>query len=65
MFVHLLVQAVGQHPVLLLGMEEQALDVEREPVFLVSGPFVRADQDTALHFRITEKHDLMAKQRRK
>lgn len=34
---------VGQDPVLLLRVEEQAEDVEVQPVPLVGGPFVRAD----------------------
>ena len=37
---HLLVVAVGQDPVLLLGVEEQAEDVEAEAVLLVAGPLV-------------------------
>lgn len=61
--VHLLIQTVGQHPVLLLGVEEQTLDIEGEPVFLIGGPFIGADQYTALHLRITKKHDLRGEEK--
>lgn len=63
--VHLLIQTVGQHPVFLPGMKEQTLDIEGEPVFLIGGPFIRTDQYAAFHFRITKKHDLKIRKRRK
>lgn len=56
---HLLVMAVGQDPVLLLGVEEEAEDVEAEAVLLVVGPLVGADQQAALHLRVGQQHDLM------
>ena len=52
--------AVGQNPVLLLGVEEQAQDVEAQSVFLVRGSFIRADQKAALYLRISQQHDLKA-----
>lgn len=57
-FPNLLVVAVGQDPVLLLRVEEQAEDVEVQTVLLVGGAFVGADQQAALHLRIGQQHDL-------
>lgn len=51
-FSHLLVMAVGEDPVLLLRVEEKAEDVEIQPVLLVGGSFIRADQKAALYLRI-------------
>lgn len=44
LFSNLLVVAVGQNPVLLLGVEEQAEDVEIQSILLVGGSFIRADK---------------------
>ena len=55
---HLLVVAEGEDPVFLLGVEEQAEDVEVEAVLLVRGPLVRADEQTVLHLRVSQQHDL-------
>lgn len=43
-YAHLLVLAVCQNPVLLLGVEKQALNVKVQPVLLIGGPFIWADQ---------------------
>lgn len=39
-------------------MEKQAEHVEAEAVFLIGGPLIRADQQTVLHLRIRQQHDL-------
>lgn len=62
---YLLIQTVGQDPLLLLGVEEQALDVEVQTVLLIGSPFIRADEDAALNLWITKKHDLNRKMERK
>jgi len=58
---HLLIQTVGQDPLLLLGVEEQALDIEVQTVLLVGSPFIRADEDATLNLWITKQHDLNRK----
>lgn len=55
---HLLVVAVGQGPVLLGGMEQQAQHVEGEAVLLETPSFIGADEDAALKLRICQHHDL-------
>lgn len=50
--------AVRQNPVLLLRVEEKAEDVKIQPILLIRGSLVRADQQTALHLWIREQHDL-------
>lgn len=50
--------AVRQDPVLLLGVEEKAQDVKVEPVLLVRGPLIGADQQAALHLRVRQQHNL-------
>jgi len=58
---HLLIQTVGQDPLLLLGVKEQTLDIEVQTVLLVCSSFIRADENAALNVWITEKHDLKRK----
>ena len=55
---YLLVMAVGKDPVLLLGVEEKAEDVEAEAVLLIGGSLIGADQQAAFHLRVSQKHDL-------
>lgn len=55
---YLLFVAVGEDPVLLLRMEKQAEDIEVEAVFLIGGALIRADQQTVLHLRVGQQHDL-------
>jgi hypothetical protein len=50
--------AVGKDPVLLLGVEEKAEDVEAEAVLLIGGSLIGADQQAAFHLRVSQKHDL-------
>lgn len=50
--------AIGENPILLLGMEEQAEHIEAEAVFLIRGAFICADQQTVLHLRVCQQHDL-------
>lgn len=50
--------AVGENPILLLGMEKQAEHIEAEAVFLIRGTFICADQQTVLHLRVCQQHDL-------
>lgn len=53
-FSDLLLVAVGQDPVLLLRVKQQAQDVEVEPIFLIGATFIWADQQTALHLGICQ-----------
>lgn len=55
---YLLIVAIGENPILLLGMEEQAEHIEAEAVFLIRGAFICADQQTVLHLRVCQQHDL-------
>lgn len=55
---YLLLVAVGEYPVLLLRMEKEAEDIEAEAVFLIGGALIRADQQTVLHLRVGQQHDL-------
>lgn len=50
--------AVGENPILLLRMEKQAEHIEAKAVFLIRGSFIRADQQTVLHLRVCQQHDL-------
>ncbi|TNN77826.1 hypothetical protein EYF80_011883 [Liparis tanakae] len=56
--VELQEEQAGQNPVFLFGVEKQAEDVEAQPVLLVGGSFIGADQETALHLRIRQQHYL-------
>lgn len=58
---HLLVVTVGQGPVLLCGVEQEAQDVEGEAVLLVTGSLIRADEHAALELRICQHHNLRAR----
>lgn len=40
MILHLLVMAIGEDPVLLLRVKQQAEDVEVEAIFLIGGTFI-------------------------
>lgn len=55
---HLLILTIGENPVLLLGVEEHAVDIEVQPIFLISGSFIRTDQQTALNLRVSKQHNL-------
>lgn len=55
---HLLVVTVGQGPVLLGGVEQQAQDEERQAELLVAGSLVCADEHAALKLRVCQHHDL-------
>lgn len=52
--VYLLVVAVSQDPVLLLGVKKQAEDIKGQAVFLVGCPLVKANEQAALHLRVGE-----------
>lgn len=62
---YLLVVAVGQDPVLLLRVEEEAEDVERQAVSLIGRPLVQANEQAAFHLRVREQHDLRGDEKRK
>ena len=55
---YLLIVAVGQDPVLLLGVKEQAEDVEAQAVSAVGRPLVGTNEQTALHLGVSQQHDL-------
>lgn len=55
---HLLILTVCQNPVFLLWVEQQALDVKVQPVLLIGGAFIRADQQAALNLWVREQHNL-------
>lgn len=55
---YLLVMAIGEYPVFLLGVEKKAEDVEAEAVLLIGGALICADQQTVLHLRVRQQHDL-------
>lgn len=53
--------AVGQGPVFLGWVEEQAQDIEVEAIFLIAGPFIRADENTAFKLWVSQHHYLTQK----
>lgn len=57
--------AVGQSPVLLWRVEKQTQHKETKTVFLVVGPFVRADENTAFKLRVRQDHYLSQKKKKR
>lgn len=55
--------AIGQSPVLLWRVEKQTQNIETETIFLVGGPFIRADEDAAFELRIRQHHYLSQKKK--
>lgn len=52
---------VGQSPILLWRVKKQTQYVETETVFLVTGPFIGADEDAAFELRVCQHHYLSQK----
>lgn len=51
---YLLVMAVSQDPVLLLGVKKQAEDIEGQAVFLIGRPLIKANEQAALHLWVSQ-----------
>lgn len=58
---YLAVMTIGEYPVLLRGMEEQAQDVEVNGMLFKARPFIWTDENSALYFWVTKHHYLKYK----